>query len=180
MTVLRRSLHFASTRATGCDVTTRYVDKNNDGPSYIIAIGEYQGRPSNDRHVMKGCVSLISLRDSRRGPSLLLHLTPSPFGHESHCPGEVHQGQSDPKEQEQQVQGLKTAPDFAIPPRPDMLSARRRHAVSHRELGMSTSLRLSRRGHHRPQMAGLSQNRYGHTYIISRQYYCISGPCLGY
>ena len=31
------------------------------------------------------------LRDSRLGPSLLLHLTPSPFGQESHCPGEVHQ-----------------------------------------------------------------------------------------
>ena len=27
----------------------------------------------------------------------LMHLTPSPFGHESHCPGEVHQGQSDRK-----------------------------------------------------------------------------------
>ena len=48
-----------------------HVDKNNDGPSYIIAIGEYKGRPSNDRHGMKGCVSLISLRDSRRGPSRL-------------------------------------------------------------------------------------------------------------
>ena len=43
MTVLRISLHLASTRATGCDVTTRHVDKNNHGPSYIIALGEYQG-----------------------------------------------------------------------------------------------------------------------------------------
>ncbi len=153
MTVLRRSLHLASTRAIGCDVTTRYVDKNNDGPSYIIAIGEYQGRPSNDRHVMKGCVSLISLRDSRRGPSLLLHLTPSPFGHESHCPGEVHQGQSDPK-----VTQVRTAGTGAED-RPTLPDSRRGQtcfqlgggtdlvAVSHRELGMSTSLRLSRRGH---------------------------------
>ena len=98
-------------------------------------------------------------RDSRRGLSLLLHLTPSPFGHESHCPGEVHQGQSDPKVTQLTAgTGAEDRPRFAIPaeaihafsseeaqatpgvghvpPRPYMLSARRRRKP-HRELGMS-------------------------------------------
>ena len=61
-------------------------------------------------------VSLISFRDSRRGLSLLLHLTPSPFGHESHCPGEVHQGQSDPKVTQLTAgTGAEDRPRFAIP-----------------------------------------------------------------
>ena len=73
------------------------------------------------------CVSLISFRDSRRGLSLLLHLTPSPFGHESHCPGEVHQGQSDPKVTQLTAgTGAEDRPRFAIP-------AEAKHAFSSEE-----------------------------------------------
>ena len=89
-------------------------------------------------------------------------------------PGEVHQGQSDPKVTPVRTAGTgaEDRPRFAIPPRPDMLSARRRDGVGRRftpGVGLSTSLRLSRRGHahHRPQeMVGLSQSGYGHTYYI--------------
>ena len=89
-------------------------------------------------------------------------------------PGEVHQGQSEPKVTPVRTAGTgaEDRPRFAIPPRPDMLSARRRHGFGRRVtpgVGLSTSLRLSRRGHahHRPQeTAGLSQNGYGHTYIL--------------
>ena len=60
---------------------------------------------------------LIDLfRDSRLFLSLLLHLTPSPFGHESHCPGEVHQGQSDLKVTQLTAgTGAEDRSRFAIP-----------------------------------------------------------------